>query len=104
MRAETGQRRRGRPRKDERAGDDSLREQLLAAAGELFGTLGYPGATVNMIVKQVGVTPAALYWHFENKEDLLHTLLIEGADQFEKELNEAVDGADDPTDVLRRLA
>jgi len=103
--AQTAQRKRrpGRPREDER-GEESIREQLLAAAGELFGTLGYPGASVNQIVKQVGITPAALYWHFESKEALLYALLMEGTDQFEAELNAAVGDADDPAEVLRRLA
>lgn len=98
-----GKRRPGRPREDER-GEESIREQLLAAAGELFGSLGYPGASVNQIVKQVGITPAALYWHFESKEALLYALLMEGTDQFEDELAEAVGDATEPAEVLRRMA
>lgn len=94
----------GRPREDERGEEDSIREQLLAASGELFGTLGYPGATISQIVKQVGITPAALYWHFKSKEELLYALLMEGTDLFEDELNAEVGDASDPPEVLRRLA
>jgi AcrR family transcriptional regulator len=75
----------------------------MDAAGELFATLGYPGSTVNMIVERAGVTPAALYWHFESKEDLLNTLLMEGADRFKDEIQGSVGEAHRPPEVLHRL-
>ena len=46
------------------------RQRLLEAAIRRFATDGYRAASVSAIAREVGVTPAAAYAYFENKEAL----------------------------------
>ena len=47
------------------------REEILDVATRLFGRRGYAGTTIAEITRACGISKAALYWHFENKSDLL---------------------------------
>lgn len=51
------------------------REQILDAARDLFLEHGYDKASLREVADEVGVTKAALYYHFRSKEDLLVALL-----------------------------
>jgi AcrR family transcriptional regulator len=62
----------------------STRERILDTALELFTTKGYDGTSLRDIAERLGVTKAALYYHFERKEDILlelhlrlHTLSLD---------------------------
>lgn len=46
------------------------REAILAAAKRLFMEQGFHGIAMRQIAEAVGVTKAALYYHFHDKEDL----------------------------------
>jgi len=59
--------RRGRPR-------GSTRERILDVALELFSERGYEQTSLREIAARLGVTKAALYFHFERKEDILFEL------------------------------
>ncbi|MGP2441244.1 TetR/AcrR family transcriptional regulator [Streptomyces sp. JW3] len=48
---------------------------ILVHAMEAFGEHGYHGTSVRDIAGRVGVTVPALYYHYENKQALLATLL-----------------------------
>ncbi len=47
------------------------RERILDVALELFNEHGYDKTSLREIAEHLGVTKAALYYHFERKEDLL---------------------------------
>ena len=47
------------------------RERILDVALELFNEQGYDQTSLREIAARVGVTKAALYYHFEHKEDIL---------------------------------
>ena len=47
------------------------RERILDVALELFNEHGYDKTSLREIAEQLGVTKAALYYHFEKKEDIL---------------------------------
>ncbi|CAJ60083.1 MULTISPECIES: TetR/AcrR family transcriptional regulator [Frankia] len=51
------------------------RSRILAAAVSLFGEQGYAGTSVRDISERLGVTKAALYYHFPSKETILDALL-----------------------------
>jgi AcrR family transcriptional regulator len=51
------------------------RERILDVALELFAEHGYAGTSVADIVKRLGITKAALYYHFAAKSDILEALL-----------------------------
>lgn len=57
--------------------DKATREKLLASAKEEFLEKGYMKASLRTICKKAGVTTGALYFFFQDKEDLLRNLVEE---------------------------
>ena len=51
------------------------------------------------LATSIGVTPAAIYWHFKNKEELLGEIFLEGVETFSRYMNKSLMG-DNP---LHRL-
>src|SRR6204780_2621097 len=57
-----------------RAPRGSTRERILDIALELFTEHGYDKTSLREIADELGFTKAALYYHFERKEDILLAL------------------------------
>ncbi len=55
----------------------NLRQALVDAALELVEQKGPTGFTLSEAAKQAGVTPAAVYRHFEGRDDLIATHIAE---------------------------
>lgn len=51
------------------------REQVVDAALRLLPQYGLHGLTMERIAEEAGVSTATLYWHFENKYDLLAAMV-----------------------------
>jgi AcrR family transcriptional regulator len=51
------------------------RDEILDVATDLFIELGYDKTSLREIAERVGVTKAALYYHFASKEEIFRTLL-----------------------------
>jgi AcrR family transcriptional regulator len=49
----------------------ATRDRILDVALELFNEQGYDKTSLREIAERLGVTKAALYYHFERKEDIL---------------------------------
>src|SRR6201997_3295524 len=83
----------GTPRTDTRS-----RAQKVAL--ELFAEQGYEKTSLREIAERLGVTKAALYYHFQSKEDIVHSF----TDDYFAELDDLVDWATDKprTDATRR--
>ncbi|NGO74190.1 helix-turn-helix transcriptional regulator [Streptomyces sp. YC504] len=72
----TAARRVGRPRATTRpASGLPAREELLAAAAELFTEHGYAATTTRAVAERAGMRQATMYHYFAGKEDLLVELL-----------------------------
>ena len=56
------------------------RERALAVALGLFARQGYTVTSLREIAEQLGVTKAALYFHFRTKEDILTAILRDHLD------------------------
>jgi AcrR family transcriptional regulator len=75
MGSSTG-RRVGRPRAEQRPESGlSAREELLAAAAELFTVRGYAATSTRAVAERAGMRQATMYHYFSGKEDLLAELL-----------------------------
>ena len=73
---------RGRPRKTEGERDDGNRRQaLISAAAQLFHRKGYDATSTREIAALVGMQPGSPFYHFENKQDLLLAVMVEGMKQ-----------------------
>ena len=51
------------------------RSRIQAVAVELFSEQGYDKTSLREIAERLGVTKAALYYHFKSKEDIVHSLV-----------------------------
>jgi AcrR family transcriptional regulator len=80
-----------------------LRQAILAAAGELLLERGYEGFSMRRLAARIGYTATTLYLYFENKEDLLFTLLDDGYREFGERLAGAAATTDDPLERLERI-
>jgi AcrR family transcriptional regulator len=58
---------------DERRTD--TREQIRVVALEMFAERGYAGTSLREIAERLGVSKAAVYYHYPTKEDILASLL-----------------------------
>jgi AcrR family transcriptional regulator len=64
----------------------NTREQIRAIALEMFAERGYAGTSLREIAERLGVTKAAVYYHFSTKEDILASLL----EDFRAQLDELI--------------
>ena len=51
------------------------RAEILAVATELFSEQGFEATSLREIAERLGITKAALYYHFPSKDDILRALL-----------------------------
>jgi AcrR family transcriptional regulator len=72
----TGAPRGDEPTDGERAPEAAVntRERILDVALDLFIAQGFDGTSLRQIAEQLGVTKAAIYYHFESKDDILMAL------------------------------
>ena len=62
---------------------EDTRRALIAAARELFTTVGFQATLTEDIVRNAGLTRGALYHHFRDKGDLFAAVFAEVADEVE---------------------
>ena len=56
---------------------EERRASIIKVAKRLFAHSGFHGVSIDEIVKEVGVSPAILYRHFESKDELYEAVLQE---------------------------
>lgn len=79
---------------------EALRGALLEAASDLFLAHGYAGFSLRGVAERVGYSPTTVYLYFENKDDLLFAVVLEGFERFGRALQEAYEGESHP---LKRI-
>lgn len=80
----------------------SRREQILAAAAELFARHGFHGVGIDEIGAAVGVSGPALYRHFRSKDSMLGEMLTSISESLLAGGQERRDAAE-PAEVLGEL-
>jgi len=82
----------------------NLKEALVRAALELIAQKGPSGFTFAEAARWAGVSAAAPYRHFRDRDELLADVALRGFDQFEKALSHAwAEGRPDPQSAFDRL-
>ena len=79
------------------------RETIVETAARLFSQSGYKGVSIRDIAQACGMTNAALYYHFKNKEDLYLAVLRRNQEKVMAMLGEALSVDGDLRARLRRL-
>ncbi len=84
-------------------GDLSTRGNILKAGREVFYKHGQRNATIAKIAAKSGVTDSAIYHHFQNKEDLLFSIIGAHLDYVLHELEEHLAGIVEPISQLSKM-
>jgi len=77
------------------------RQEMLAAALDLFAEKGYHNVSMHQIAEKAEFAIGTLYNVFQNKEDLYKALVLEECDSFEAALVEAIETPADEIEKLR---
>jgi AcrR family transcriptional regulator len=79
------------------------REQILAAAAELFARHGFHGVGIDDIGAAVGISGPALYRHFRSKDAMLGQMLTSISEELLDGGQDRADRFDDPAQLLTEL-
>ncbi|MFH1625759.1 MAG: TetR/AcrR family transcriptional regulator [Pseudomonadota bacterium] len=55
----------------------SKKEEILRAAEKLFSAKGYDSASMRDIASVAEITPASIYYHFKNKQEILQEIYVD---------------------------
>lgn len=77
------------------------RQEMLAAALDLFSQKGYHNVSVQEIAEKSEFAIGTLYKFFQNKEDLYKALVRQLSDKFETSITRAIEQAPDEVEKLR---
>jgi TetR/AcrR family transcriptional repressor of bet genes len=73
---------------------ETRRAEILAAFARVLAAHGYAGATIAAVATEAEVAPGLIHHHFENKEDLLASLLSDLVGRFRARVRDR--GESDP--------
>jgi AcrR family transcriptional regulator len=68
---------------------ERTRQQILETAQRLFTDRGYDATSLQMIADEMGLTKAAVYYHFRAKSEILHATLQPGVQRLKALLDVA---------------
>lgn len=79
------------------------RQEILAAARDLFAREGYARVTTRALAEKAGLSQTGLYIYFATKEDILRAISDETHDALAAAFDRAAEGEGTPQTRLRRL-
>ena len=79
------------------------REQMLEAAVDKFAQYGAESTTMQEIAQEAGVGKGTLYRYFDNKEDLISSLIETGITELIDQVQEAVADLTSPIEKLEEV-
>ena len=80
----------------------TTKARIRAAAGGIFAKDGIEAMTMRAVAREVGISPTAIYRHYENQEAILQEIWSVGCADLAKSLNEPIE-SNDPTDRMLTL-
>ena len=83
--------------------DSGGRDAILDTSAKLFSQQGYKEVSIRDIAQACGMTNAALYYHFKNKEDLFLAMLERDHEKTLDALRAAANGPGDLRADLKQL-
>lgn len=78
--------------------------EILEAAETLFLEHGYEAFSLRGVAEAIGYTPTAIYRYFDDKDELLFEIALEGFAVFARNQQEAFDRVDSPAERLAEMA
>lgn len=81
----------------------NTKDQIVAAAQNMFRERGYSAASMRELAKEVGVEPASIYSHFKSKDDILKFICFKIANDFFEAQEPILHSVSNPVEKLKRL-
>lgn len=82
---------------------ETKKEQILRVAETVFAQRGFKGATVREIAERVGIKTPGLYYHFQSKEDIFDSLILDRYQELGSTILEPIKEAQGLKEKLRML-
>jgi AcrR family transcriptional regulator len=79
----------------------ALRQEILAAARELFVKEGYERLSMRKIAEKIEYSPTTIYLYFRDKDELLEQMCEETFALLSKKISKILAADDDPVELLR---
>lgn len=79
------------------------RQEIIDAAIDIFYEHGYHKASMRDIANKVGITQAALYYHFRNKEEICYTIVNRASSDLLLTLKSILRQKNDPIEKLKDI-
>jgi AcrR family transcriptional regulator len=79
------------------------RQLIIDVTTRLFASRGYAGTSLDLIAKEAKTSKSSIFWHFENKEDLLFTVVDRAMTDWEMEAGHQILAQPDPPSQLEKL-
>jgi len=89
--------------KKRRLDTEDRKAQVLQIATNIFYRKGYEKASLREIAEKAGITKAAIYHHFKNKEEILFSVILHHSGELISDLKEISQKEDDPVEQLREM-
>ncbi len=83
---------------------DDTRTRIQAIALELFTEQGYDATSLREVAERLGVTKAALYYHFKSKDEIVESLMADHLVRLEELLKELESTPMSRLEFVRRYA
>jgi len=82
---------------------DRTRERILHAAAKEFRGSGYASTSLRQIADNAGMQAGSLYYHFENKDELVEAVLDQGVLGAQQAAMAAIEELDDSASPLAKI-
>jgi AcrR family transcriptional regulator len=80
-----------------------LKQKILKTASELFSEFGFLGVSMGDIAKKLGITKAALYYHFKSKKEIYFRVLNESFERLKKKITKKISVAKSKEETLAKI-
>lgn len=75
-------------------------EAILAGAAQAFSRNGYAATSMREIAQVTGASLGSIYYHFQNKEDILRALICDNFRRVQESLEKRLDGVEAADEAL----
>lgn len=82
---------------------EQTRKNIILVTTRLFASRGYAGTSLDLIAKEAQTSKSSIFWHFENKEDLLFTVVDRAMSEWEVKAGTEILAQPDPPRQLAKL-
>lgn len=82
---------------------NNRKEQIITSALETISEEGIKNLTMKRIANRIGISDAALYRHFKNKQELMQTMIETVGRNLITKINLALGDIDNPVDKLKEI-